>query len=326
MNRTHWILCGLLAAQIVLLLAVNSPFAGRAPVGRQSLLPELGSLEATRIEIRDAEGNSVALSRGEAGWGIEAADGYPADGVEVDKLLDTLSGLEVGRPVVRSARYHDALEVAADDYQRRLRIWGDPESDPRVELFLGSSPNYRVTHVRLDDADEVYEVRGLGAYDLRADASAWVAKRFLDIPADKVISFRMTNAAGTIEVARSEEGWQLVSPARAARELDADKVESLVGSVSQLWISDPAGRIDETAQGLADPVAVVRIRYTEAGEESAEGEPHEVTLRIGGEADDNKRYAARSGFDFAVLLGSYDAEKITEKKLDDLLVDEKSEG
>ena len=51
-----------------------------------------------------------------------------------------------------------------------------------------------------------------------------------------------------------------------------------------------------------------------------------VEYRIGAPQDEEsgQRYVARKGFDFAVTVSKYDAEKALDKKLDDLLKEEAS--
>jgi len=317
MNRTHAILAALLFVQLALLALLRSPFAGSAASEPHPLLPGLSDSEPARIEISEGEGKSVTLVRGQDGWTVADADDYPADAGAVAELIDKLAGLEVRHPVVTSARYHDALGVGGDKHEGRVRIWTDEGDDPRFDLLVGTSPNYRVTHVRPAAEDAVYEVRGLGRYDLRPDAEAWILKRFVDVPAEQIHSIELTNPHGTLKLERGEQGFVLVAPAGRDVHLDPDKVDGWVRSLGQFWISEPGGRLDEAAQGLARPFATVEIGYAEDDEQRA------VTVRIGGEVPDEegKRYAARSGFDRVAILDSYEAAKITDKKLADLTAD-----
>jgi len=344
MTRSQWILSGILAVQ-ALVLVVSAPWSsGGAAQAPRALLPDLTSLTPSRLEIHENDERSVVLDREGERWVLEDSDGFPADGAKVDKLLDSLEAIKVRRPVVSSSRYHGALKVGEDDHERRLRIWDAAEDDPEVELLVGSSSNYRVSHVRLGGEDEVYEANGISPYDLGSDARAWIDTAFVSVPFDDVTRFKLTNDNGSIEIARDQGRWALVSPAaKPGKEIDQSAVDSLVRSLVSLSLSEPAGAASDPAYGLHSPAATVEISYR-TGEEPgaapfevdpAAGAPpaapapeatvEVLELRLGSPVGDDtgKRYASRSGFDHAVVLSEYDAEKLSSKKLADLYPSEK---
>jgi len=322
MNRTQWTLTGLLLFQFLLLLLIAAPWSsGSGASGPMLLLPALESFTPARIEISSVD-DSLVLDREQDGWRIEQADGYPAEESMVDQLLDSLGQLQVRRPVVTSSRYHEALKVTADENERRLRIWESGEDDPRIDLFLGSSPNYGVNHVRVAGEDNVYEVRGLSPWDMRADMSSWIDKKLVDVAAESVVSLKLRNEHGVIELSRGEDGAWTAVPAdsAAAIALDSSKVDSFVRALGSLRFSEPAGRIDG-GQGLGfdSPAAELEMAYGLDGEASGV-----VELVVGGEADPDSgtRYASRAGSEFGVILSKWDADRLVDKKLDDLLVEE----
>jgi hypothetical protein len=342
MNRTQQILLGVLALQVLLIVLTGSLFGGGSvPAERQPLVADLEELQPGRLQVSKGDDESVVLERGADGWVLADVDGYPVDPSKVDSVLESLGQVEVGAPVVTSSRYHESLEVTEDTHQCRVRAWKEGASDPEVDLYLGSSPNYRVTHVRRGGDDAVYEARGVNAYDFRTDAASWVERKFVDIPFDDVSGVELSNAHGTFELEQIDGEWTVASGLPAGKTLDATEVDSFVRSLISVWLSEPAGRVDETAHGLDSPAATVTIRYSvpdpdapaepaedPAGEEPVEAEPAEprmrtesVTFRVGAEVDpdgEGKRYAARSGFAHSVILSKYDAERATEGKLADL--------
>lgn len=348
MNRTQWVLAGILALQVVL-LGVVIPWTGGQDGGSpRLLLPELESFTPARIEIEEGNDKSVVVRHEGATWTLEAQDGYPADSSKLEGILENLEALKVRRPVVSGSRYHAALKVTEDDHERRVRIWDDASDDPKVDLFVGTSPNYRISHVRRGGDDRVYEARGLSAYDLRAEPGAWVEKQLIDVNADDVVSIKLRNEHGELALEKNEEGsWTIVEPP-AAKAPDPAAVDSFVGSLTSLWLVDPAGTTDRPELGLDAPVATVEIAYREGGaaeldekredpeeaaDESGEGETAQsvearpvltVELRVGAEVEggEGKRYAARGGFAHGVVVSKYDAEKILDKKLDDLYADQ----
>jgi hypothetical protein len=317
MSRTQWVLGGILAVQ-VLLLIIAAPWSNEAGLeSAHALLPELESFTPARLEIQETDDRSVTLERGDDGWVLADETGFPADGSKVEELLDNLEAIEVRRPVVTQSRYHDTFKVATDDYERRLRIWKDADEDPEVELFVGTSSNYRVSNVRVEGDDRVYEARDLGVYDLRTDPTSWIRRAFVDVPADDITRLVVSNGHGRFEIAREDDRWKVVEPAGASdRELDGAAVDALVRSIASLRLSEPAGAADSPAYGLDDPAATVEIAHRTAGETAEEV----LEVRVGAEVEgeEGKRYASRSGSDHAVILGKLDAEKLTGEKLADL--------
>jgi hypothetical protein len=326
MNRTQRILTIALVIQLLLLGALYlGSRQGRSEASRE-LLPQLAAISPTSIQISAADDQSVALVREAEGWVLQDPPGYPVAAGKVDELLGKLEELSARRPVVTSGRYHDAFKVTEENHERRLRIWGGDEDEPEIDLLLGSSPNFDLSHVRVVGDDRVYEVRGLGSFDLRTDRSSWVERKFVDVPVDDVVALQLRNSHGEIELARESGLWTLVSPAGGAtRSLDSAKVDSWVRSVSSLFLADPAHRVDDAASRFDQPSAVLEIRRRTGGNEteadSEEVETLHVTIGAELDGEDGKRYAMRSGFEFSVILSRFDAEKLTEKKLEDLYPD-----
>jgi hypothetical protein len=262
MNRTQRILALLLVVQAALLGILALRSGGRDGAEPRPLLPGLGELVPARIRIDGADDKFVSLTRGAEGWTLEQPAGYPAEPSAVTELLDKLGGLHIRRPVVSSDRYHATLRVAEDEYERRLRVWSDGASDPEIDLILGSSPNFDISHVRLAGDDPVYEVRGLGTFDLRAEPSAWVVRNLIDVSAEDVVGLKLRNAHGEIELSREDGVWVLITPALpGASELDQAEADSLVQALCSVRLDEPAAAVAGGGMGLDAPVAELELRY-----------------------------------------------------------------
>jgi hypothetical protein len=355
MNRTQWILSGVLLLQLLLLVVVKAPFSGESDgASVRPLLPELESFSAARLRIEDAEAQAVELELTGDAWTLPEAGHFPVDGTKVAKLLADLEDLKVRRPVVSSGRYHEALKVSEGEHERRVQLWEDPADDPEIDLFVGTSPNYRISHARVAGDDRVYEVMGLSAWDLRADAASWIEKKLVDIPADEVIRLNVSNEHGSFSLEKKQGEWLLASastPAPEGKTLSQTEVDSLARAFASVFLADPVGAVDDASHGFTAPAATVEIVRgreeepvteeeaveAEAGETEApaEGAAEEaidepaaprmvelatITLTIGGEVDaeSGKRYATRTDFSYTVTLSKFDAERATGKKLEDL--------
>jgi Domain of unknown function (DUF4340) len=319
MNRTQLTLGGLLVGQVLLLLLVRGPLATPMTASESRVLfPALESFTPSRVEIRGMDGEQVTLERAADGWGIAELEGYPVDETKLGALLKSLEGVEVRRPVVTSSRYHSTLKVSDDDHERRVRIWGDASEDPELDFFLGTSPNYKRIHLRDAGDDLVFEVQGLGTYEVQANARSWFQPEFVQLDDSRVTSFRLQNSEGSFELEKRDDGgWYVTAPASEQdHALDPSLVETMIRTAAQLRAAEPAGLLDRAAQGLDSPVAQVVLRFSE-GDVGAESE---ITVLVGGPVADHEGrvYIAREGFDHAAQAYGTSLTKLVEGTLDDL--------
>jgi len=332
MNRTQWTLGGLLVLQVGWIALARGPI-GRgdtAAVAARPLLPEVAGLQAQKIAVDGKDGAKLTLVRSGETWGIEEAGGYPAEMDKVTKLVESLKGLQVRRPVVSSSRYHAALKVTEKENERRLRMWDDPTGAPKVDVLFGSSPNYRITHVRRAAEEPVYEVSGVGVYDIRDSAAGWIDTRFVDAESARVTRFKLQNSHGTFELENSGGSWQVASPGGPGTKLDATKVDALVRAATLINTAEPAGKIDRAAHGLEPPQATVTLQIAAAPADAAVGEgdeaatpaapPRDITLWVGGSVPgvEGQQFLARAGFDYTVRVWKGSVEKFIDGKLKDL--------
>ncbi|MCZ6833424.1 MAG: DUF4340 domain-containing protein [Acidobacteria bacterium] len=359
MNRKQTVLAVFLVLQVVLLVILKGPFSSAAAAAStvQPFLPGLEGLVATRVSIESGDGEMVSLSRQDDAWTLDDMGGFPVDGGKVDTMIQDLRQLKVRRPVVTSSRFHDQLMVGDDQYERHVRIWDVAEGNPAVDFLVGASPNYRVSDVRRDGEDDVYEVMGLSSWDLQSDVGSWIDKKLVDVPPEEVTGLKVSNSHGTFEL-KKEDGVWTVSTGSESGELDQGAVDSLVRAYASLYLADPVGQLDAAAHGLDNPAAEIQLirpgkqppadpaadadstleeeptavlevttdADSSPGEEPAAA-PEVTTLQVGKEidAESGKRYATVSGFGFAVTLNKFDAERATDKKLADLIVDDSQE-
>ena len=320
MNRTQLMLGGLLLVQVLLILIFHSPFSGAtAGIESRPLLGVLTAVTPSQLEIRGSDDGVLTLARQAGGWRVDDLGGFPANGQKVDDLLEDLEQLTVRRPVVSSDRYHAAFKVGEDEYEARVRLWEESTDEPAIDLIVGSSPNFRSSHVRLAGEDAVYEVRGLSPYDLRPDSANWIDKNLVDTDETRVIGLSLTNESGSFELEKQEGVWKVLSPAAAAgQELDAEKADALIRAVSSIRLSGGAGPLDEAAHGLARPAATLALRL--APDDTQEGSEAELTVTVGGqvEGDESQRYITRGGFGFTGTVWESSVKQLLEETLDEL--------
>ena len=323
MDRTQRLLAGLLAVQLVLLGLLRFVFSpGHAVAKEQALLPALASMTPGKLEIDDGTGASVTFERAGGAWTLENPKGYPTAAGKVEKLIEDVEHLSAGRPVVSNRSHHAALKVADDQFERRIRIWEKPGGKPSAEVIVGTSPRLQVSHVRLGGKDPVYEASGLSAYDLPAEAGSWIERNLVPLAAEAVAGVGLTNRKGSFDLEKTGGTWKVRSPASRSRAaLDAQKVEDLVRALCGVSLEAPAGPVDERAQGLGAAEATVTLRPAPAAGDSSAVASGPVVFRIGAPVPgkEDQRYAARSGFGYAVTVGKSAVDKALNTTLADLL-------
>jgi len=78
--------------------------------------------EVSQITIIDDQGNQLVLARAGDGWVLPEKGDYPALAANVDELLKSIVGLETRRLVTRTEASHKRLQVAEDDFARRITL------------------------------------------------------------------------------------------------------------------------------------------------------------------------------------------------------------
>ncbi len=306
MNRMQLGLLALLVAQIALIAVCRSTASG--PTTPEALFPGLDTNSIRKLSIEEpADKKVTTLVRAGGGWTVAEADGFPADATRIDQLIETLQRLQVSRAVVTNKRYHEAFAVEDAKANARVRAWTDPAADPVLDLLVGSSSNYRATHVRRASDDSVYEVRDLAAYDVRADRGSWIDKALIDAAPDQVRRLSLTNAHGTFEIERGDNSWRAADGSGAA--LDTSKVEAFLGTVTNLRLADASGVLDEVVQGFVSATATLRLWVAKPALIAAEGAEaetpaageSEIVIRVGSTVAgrEGERYITRSGLAYA---------------------------
>ncbi len=327
MSRFHSTLCGVLLLQALLILFFRSPFAPTsAAVEARPLLASLAAVTPVRLQLGGSDEEPITLEKSGAGWGVTGLAGFPADAKKVDGLLENLKALTVSRPVVSSPRYHETFSVTEKKNEGRIRLWSGAGDEPELDLIVGNSPNYRITHLRRADENEVFEVRGLTSYEVRAATANWIDKDLVNVPREQLTGLVLTNSNGTLELQQVDGTWSIVAPRDAVgRALDTQKIDDLLRAASSVRLADAVGRRDAATHGFDPPSAVCVVRFA-AGAAGADAETspaaaQELSVEIGGKVvgNESQRYVGRAGFDYTGSVWESSVQSLLESKLDDLL-------
>jgi len=310
-KRINLILVGLLAVQIALGVVVYWPKPAQTS-GEEPFFPDLQVSDITGLSITDADGNSVQLKAVNGEWVLPEADDYPAQESKITPMLEKLLKLNTGRLVTRTDASHKRLQVAKDDFVRRVEL--ETTDGARYTLYVGSSPRYGAVHVRLEGQSEVYLTNVFSPWEIGATPRDWVDPQYLSLSQEDISKITLENAGGelvfTKVISGSETGgfWTLADLAEG-ESVDDNKVNTLLGQVASVTLLAPLGKEERDSYGMDEPSATATI-------ETSEGT---VTLRVGAKDSEGNYVVKASTEPYYVTVSGYAVNHLVEDTREDFL-------
>ncbi len=277
MKRQHLILTLALIVQAVLTAAVFWPH----PVQQQSgpLFPDLEAGDVVAMTVSDQDGNSVTLRKVDGVWVLPDAANYPAREGRVDSFLESLLGLTTRRLVARSEASHQRLQVARDEYVRRIDL--ETTDGTVYTLYLGSSPTSSSTHFRLEGQNETY-LGDVQVWNAGIVVGSWIDTAYVQVPEEELVRVTLQNANGTFRFVRDEAGEWTLEGLQADETLATTRLTATIRQASNLYMTQPLGQEELAGYGLDAPLAVVTMETADAT----------YTLRIGAHDEESNSYVA----------------------------------
>jgi hypothetical protein len=307
MTRLNKILIGVLVVQLIVALLVFLPRTLTGQIEDEALLPGLDVDHVTALTITSGEGESLTLAKKDGLWVLASAGDYPATEGNVPAFLEKVVAIQTSRLVTETPGSHRRLEVAADDYQRLVEIETDDDSTYR--FYIGSSPSFGASHVRVEGQDRVYLTPELGAQDAGTRVTDWVDSTYVNLPSEEVLAFTLQNRQGTFEFTKEGEVWTMAGLTEDEI-LNDNAVQTLLRRVTMVTLQQPLGTEEKTAYGLDAPGAVVTLKTAD----------ETYILRVGVQDAGDKSYVvAWSGSPFFVQVSEFSVQDLVEKTRDDLL-------
>lgn len=282
MKKHNQILTAVLVIQIVIALVVLWPQASVSGGESAPLLGEMEVGDIVSLTIEDDKGERITLSKETGNWVLPEADDYPAVNDTVDALLEKLVAVKTDRLVTRTASSHQRLQVAVDDFVRRVDL--ETAAGETITLFLGSSPSYGATHVRLSGQDEAYMAGDLSSWEVNATANNWVDSTYLSVPQEEINRITLQNGNGEWNLRKGLEDEFEVTELAEDEELETSAVNTILSRVSSLSMLQPLGLEEAPVYQMDQPNAVVTIRTT--------GET--ITLVVGAKFTEDNSYVVKS--------------------------------
>jgi len=219
----------LLAAQLVLagsLLAFNYQ---RGTDSEASTLVDEATADIDRVEIDDGEAQISLRKQGEQ-WILPDQQDLPALESKVSATLDSVKNVAMVWPVSTTGSSHERFEVAADKFQREVKLYSGEEVI--AHFYLGTSPGFRKVHLRQAEGDAVYAVN-LNAFDFPVAVDEWLEKSLLNVAEANSISGQ------DFSIQQVGEDWQWAESSSGENQpvLNVDKAQQLALAFSNFRIT-----------------------------------------------------------------------------------------
>lgn len=237
--------------------------------------------------------DKVELVKSSDDWKMPEFHDLIADKKKVESLLKDLGELESSEPVTRTASSHQRFELSNDNPTASVEL---KSGENRVALVrIGKSPAFGKQHVRLNDSNDVYQVRW-GAHEVQGQGKSWFDRSLLSVGAVKEIKLP--------EFALQKNGELWTSD---DTDLNQQKVKELVAQLENLQVFD----VEESDVEPDFQVELVKQDDTP------------VSLFFAHRGDDHFVRAKDEGLLFKLPKAT--AEKLRQAKLEEL-VEEKPEA
>ncbi len=286
MTRLQRILAIVLVVQIVLAAVVFWP-RNTASADSGPLFAGLETADIAKLTITDNQGQQVQLQRQGGGWVLAGSGDYPADSGKIEPVLAKIAALQTGRLIARSESSHKRLQVAADDFLRRIEM---ERGDGSVEtLFLGTAPNPQATNVRRDGENETYLAGGLSSWEVAASAQNWIDAAYLTLSRNEITRLVLENGNGSFQFDKQDDGtWTMVGLGEGEA-LNMDNFNPILTQASNMRMAAPLGLEEKPEYGLDDPQVKLSITTTN----SEDGSSETSVLRVGAKLGDSANYVVK---------------------------------
>ncbi len=310
MKRQHQILAGVLIVQILISVWVFWPEAAVTGAG-EPVFPDLAADDVIGLRITDDAGSEIALQKTEAGWVLSGAGDYPALEGSITPVLEKIAGLQTGSLVTRSDTSHKQLQVAEDDFVRRILI--ETADGETHTLYLGSAPRYTATHFRVAGDANTYLTTDLSTWELNVQPNQWVDTTYTEVDQETVISVVIENGQGTFTLVRDDTGdnWTLADLGED-EEVATSSTNAVVRNVTGMTLSAPLGEEEQPAYGMDAPNATVSIETPEGTQ----------TIVVGAKDEESGGYVVKSSESpYYVRVAEYTVSAVVENAREDFLVE-----
>ncbi len=280
--------------------------AEAAPAGGAALLGDVKSEDITSLIIRDDQGASVRLVKQAGGWVLADAGDFPADSAKITPVLAKLVAVKTNRLATQTAGSHARLQVADDQFARRLEIATAGGSSQT--FFIGASAGGTSSYVRVGGKDAVYIAGDLASYQVNAAASSWIDPLYLSVTQADVVAVTLSNANGQWSFAKDAQGAWTMAGLADGEAFNAGNFTSILSLATSVQMTQPLGKTEQPDYGMAKPGAVISLQTRKDNQDKV------YTLTVGAKSAADSSYVVKSSESpYYVRVAEYGVKDLVER-------------
>jgi len=211
MNFKKPIIAALIALVLMGIYALDRQMQQSETLGdiRKSRLIPIDVVDATRVELKNSNGNFVIEKRDEENWQIIEPINFPADNGQVKALIDNLHGAKL----METFKSSDLLAYGLENPVAELTVVGmleGQEVTKRIQIGGDSGELSRVYVKYADVKNEIHTVGDWVRNQALKDARTLREKSLLDFDRDFVTTINITGGKESLSIEKSERsatGW-----------------------------------------------------------------------------------------------------------------------
>ncbi len=313
MSKRNIALLILLAVQIGLISIFYRPGQDAQPAAMQ-FFPDLAAEQIVELTILGPDKSGITLNKQETGWIVSSQDNIPVDPEKIKTALEKLTALSSQRLVTKTKASHNRFKVGKQ-YSQVVAV---KTADGKQEsLYMGTSPAYKSTHVRLNKDDRVFLVKDFSSWEVPLEVSSWWDARYVQENSDALSTIIIKNSKGTLTLKKGEENTWQVADAGAEQKIDSAKFDNLIDRATSMRLSEYLAQEEKPEYGLAAPLATITLT----------GSKGEVVVRVGAKNEEDNSYVLKSSASpFFVRASGFGLSDLLDAGVGRLLVEEKKTG
>ncbi len=300
MKRHQQILIGILIVQLIFGVITFWPRSGSAGAA-QPVFPDLDVANIATLTITDDQGARIVLRRSGENWSLAEAGDYPARADMIAPILDKFTQLDTATLVARTEASHKALQVADDNFVRRIDI--GMRDGAAHTLYLGSSPRYTATHFRVAGQAETYLTAALSTWEMNTAATSWIDTSYRTIDVATVKEVTLQNANGFFKFVKAEDDTWTLADLAGDEVIAPAKTADIISKATRITLQRPLGLTEEASYGLAAPAATVTLTMEDGSV---------TTLRVGAKFDGSNYAVKASESPYYVAVTEFNVKPLVE--------------
>jgi hypothetical protein len=187
-------------------------------------------------------------------------------------------------------------------------------------LYVGTSPSYGATHVRVANQNEVYLASDLSSADVATRLTGWIDASYFSLQAQEIVAVTLENDNGTFEFTQEGDEWTMTGLGEGET-ASSNNISSLVTRATSVRMLRPLGTELKPSYGMHDPNAVLVVQTR-----AAEGTVSTYTLHVGAQSEQDGSYVLKSSESpYYVSVAEYTIADWVEKTREDLLEQHEAE-